>query len=181
MWQRLLFHDFQTTFWQIGNDRRGCQTTVRWLSGDYDKGNALPRVSVLVFQHFRRLKKFWKMKNLEKPDQKIWRLLLRYSLCCIYIFIKSCFFKVYFYLKPWPNDQTLFVKYLKFASQTKCLTVWPNHKTLLAKHFLLVKSRNSFIQKYYTAFACQTMAKRSNIACKQCLKCLTMFCRWSRP
>ncbi len=47
-------------------------------------------------------------------------------------------------MKPWPDDQTLFVKHLRFACQTQCLTVWPHQETLFVKHYLLAESRKCF-------------------------------------
>ncbi len=45
------------------------------------------------------------------------------------------------FLKPRPNDQTLFVKHLKFAI---CFTVWPRRKNMLVKHFCLRQGKIVF-------------------------------------
>ncbi len=46
--------------------------------------------------------------------------------------------------RPWPNDQTLFVKHLKFSYQTQCLTVWLHQKSCSSKIFLLDSSMKCF-------------------------------------
>ncbi len=46
-------------------------------------------------------------------------------------------------VRPWPNDQTLFVKHWKFECEAKCLTVFP-HQNLARQTFLLGSRKNCF-------------------------------------
>ncbi len=75
-------------------------------------------------------------------------------------------------VRSWPNDQTLFVKYLKFDNQTKCFTVWSRRKTLLVKNHCWRQAKNVFhfsktLRNKICLFACQVifcdLAKRSSI------------------
>ncbi len=80
---------------------------------------------------------------------------------------------------PWLDDQTLFVKNLRFACQAKFLTVWP----FRAIYFLLRQAKHVFelFQKHpatnFVNFARQAMlldvANRSTICCQENLECWT--------
>ncbi len=88
----------------------------------------------------------------------------------------SCLTTNYFivFIRLWPNDQTLLVKYLKVDCQTICL------KTLLVKHFCLCQAKHVFrfcqsiTQHILLILALQTIFcdvdKQSNIACEVNLK-----------
>ncbi len=77
-------------------------------------------------------------------------------------------------LKPWPNDQTMLERHLRFAFKTKCLTVWPYQRTLLLKHFVVVSSKIESLKNVSVELAMfRDVAKRTNIACNANIKCLT--------
>ncbi len=80
-------------------------------------------------------------------------------------------------LRHWLNDQTLFVKHLKFASPTKCLIVWPHHITLLIKHFLLNGKQEMFLNKQ-DLFVKQRLQNGQTVknACKADLKLFDWQC-----
>ncbi len=81
-------------------------------------------------------------------------------------------------LRPWPNDQTLFVKYSRFAYQTQSLSDWPYHKTLLEKHFLFDSSIECFWSFSRTllkefSLSIKVLRRGQTLLAKRNLKCLT--------
>ncbi len=74
------------------------------------------------------------------------------------------------FLRPWQNEQTLFLKHSKFACQAKRFTVWPHRKTLLARMFCLHHVKHFLFQKPFSAnSACQAMFCDVTKSGKHCL------------
>ncbi len=88
-------------------------------------------------------------------------------------------------LRPWSNDQTLFVKHSKFACKKQCLTVWPHYKNFWSNICFLSKHR-MFFKILLKGFCLSSNVLRCGQMIKHCLQSKisvdlpTMFDRLAR-
>ncbi len=110
------------------------------FSPDYFLGYTLKWFTPSPFSRLQEVGPFifsQKFYTLKGHNWSVLRGEMRWYLC----YFLSLFFMFLFWgLRPWPNDQILFVKHLKLAYWAKSFTVWPLCWRLVVQHFCLCQA-----------------------------------------